>query len=78
MSFTYKKRRSGKEYLYFKAGGKGPYYIAPKDSPSTANIANVKKALEYMQLRMGKDKEIYERLIAFLPKDERRSYSRVL
>ena len=74
MSFTYKKRKNGKEYLYFKAGGAGPYYIAPKDSPSAANVANVRKALQYMESRMKKDKETYERLVNFLPKEERKSF----
>ena len=76
MSFTYKKRKNGREYLYFKAGGKGPYYIAPKGSPESANIANVKKALEYMKTRINSDKATMDKLLAFLPKSDRENFEK--
>jgi hypothetical protein len=78
VSFSTKKRNNGKEYVYFKAGGKGPYYIAPKDSPSTVNVENVEKALRYMETRFEKDKATIEKLISYLPKDKRQEYRRML
>lgn len=73
MSFTYKKR-GRKEVLYFQAGRQGTFYLMPKDSPTGVKVENVEKALRYMQTRMKRDKDLYDRLISLLPKEKRKSF----
>jgi hypothetical protein len=73
VSFTYKKHK-GKEYLYFQAGREGTYYISPRDYSGGVNIENVEKCLEYMTKRMANDRDIIERLISLLPRDEKQHY----
>lgn len=76
MGLTYKKQK-GKQYIYFKAGRTGTYYIGPRDSPANVKIENVEKSLQYLKSRITKDRKAYDTLLRLLPVELRAKYENV-